>query len=622
MFTVRKSSNPAITPHHTSSRQGKVRVTDDLGINSFKVRSNKRREDDGVSTSSMAQTPMVGMGPNVGMSNNPITIDFDPLLTGFTSGITHKLFLKLFRDIYYHDAVAGSTVDLMSSLPFSEFSLGGVSDNKVLSTYTETLERLNMRTLPAEISVDYLVLGAHCSSLLYNKEKKKFTDIMPHDLENLTVEDLPFYSQEPIITVKFPDNIKKVVAKDTPRMRRLREFVGSSVIEKIKGGTLELDPLSTIFIPRRTFSTTDIGTSYYQRILPIYLIEKNLFRGTLVESARRQRGILHLTLGEPDSWEPTVQDLEFMTDLFMNADSDPLGAIIATRTGVMVEELRQGGDFWKVTDFADSVLAQKLRALGISEAFLSGDANYNTADTSLSVFMEMLSSYRDMLTRKLFYDRLFPLISMINGYTVNSKGKVIIKPNLLETLDLESANATLNDGSKLLIPTVTWSKQLRPKGDSAYYEILNSLTEKGLPVPLRVLAAAGGFNLDELLRQQDEDIEIRRKVASYMERLKEFEPKEDGEEGEAEASTILASLDPTGKYRSIVHATGKGKVPLLDRNFGEASEVRGVTKTGKPKYVIRQAQANQRINSNLVKAIKAAKEKGKFKTHTVPIEKR
>ena len=42
---------------------------------------------------------------------------------------------KLYRDIYNYDGIAGAAVDLMSNLPFSDFSLTGVSDKKILETF-------------------------------------------------------------------------------------------------------------------------------------------------------------------------------------------------------------------------------------------------------------------------------------------------------------------------------------------------------------------------------------------------------------------------------------------------------------------------------------------------------
>lgn len=542
--------------------------------------------------------------PNTGVSYNQITVDLDPMLTGIGPSSTKPLF-SLYKDIYYNDSVAGSAVDLISSLPFSEFTLGGISDPKIATTFNEVIERMNVRTLLPELSIDYLVYGAHVSSMLYNREKKVFTDVMCHALEHCSFEELPFYSQDPIITVDFTESAKTLRAKqDHPRIKRLVEMVGQTVVDSILKGSIELEPLNTLYIPRRTFSSGQLGTSFFKRILPIYLIEKNLFRGTLMESARRQRGIMHITAGDGDQWEPTEQDLEFITELFMNADSDPLGAIIATKMGIAIEEIRQGGDFWKVTDFQDSVMTHKYHALGISDGLLSGEANYNTADASLTVFIDMIRTYREMITRKFFYNKLFPLVSLINGYTVNAKGKVIQR-DLLTELTGADLMTKLNDGSKLLIPTVNWAKQLKPEGDTAYMDMLNTLAEKGVPVPIRVLAAAGGLNLDELLRQSEDDIDNRKRISEYVKKISALAPKPaEGAEDESlssdyannEAAIALASSDPTGKVRSAVLAVGKGKVPILNRNFGSLSEVYATTKTGKRKAIYNQAAENERVN--------------------------
>lgn len=568
--------------------------------------------------STSATSMRVSTTPNTTVSANAITIDMEPMLTGLTPS-SEMLLNKVYRDIYYNESVAGCAVDLISTLPFSEFSLGGLSAQKgnlrlVHRVYEETLERLNLRTLLPEMSVDYLVLGKHCSSLLYNKEKRSFTDVLPHDIDGLKIEPLPFYSQDPIITVKFAAEVMSILSRtNSKRVDRIKEHLGKTVVDSILAGGMELDPLSTIFIPRRTFTRTDTGTSYYRRILPIYLIEKNLYRGTLVESARRQRGILHLTLGDGDQWIPTVQDLEFITELFMGADSDPLGAIIATRTGIAVEEHRQGGDFWKSTDFNDSVLSHKLRALGISEAFLSGDASYATGDAALSVFIDTVRNFRDMMTRKLFYNKLFPLISLINGFTTKD-GKLTVQEDLMSRMSSEEALSQLNDNSKLFVPSVHWTKQLKPEGDSSYIELLNTMSEKGVPVPLRAMAAAAGMDLDTLLRQQDEDIDVRRRIAEYVKRIDAFKPKDDdgGESLSAESVLgengdliSLAAADPTGKIKSSVLAK-RGRIPILSRDYSSA-EPYELSKTGKPKHIFNRHAFEQRSNEKIIKALKKRK---------------
>ena len=609
MFKVSKSGHPAISAVRQTTKQEPTQRQTNLGTTSKAGKGSKGPEIKGFESTSTTSMRVAG-SPNTNISGNAITIDVDPMLTGMTPQ-TETVLHSVYRDIYYNDSVAGSAVDLISILPFGEFNLGGFPSvkgdtKKVSDKYMETIERLNMRTLLPEITIDYLVLGEHCSSLLYNRDKKIFTDILPHQADDLKIEPLPFYSQDPIITVKFPQQLREILSRDTPRMKRMKEHLGAEIINKITEGELELDPLSTIYIPRRTFTRSDRGVSYFRRILPLYLIEKNLFRGTLVESARRQRGILHLSLGDGDQWVPSVQDMEFMTELFMNADSDPIGAIIATRSGVMVEELRQGGDFWKSTDFADSVLAHKLRALGISEGFLSGDANYDTSGNALTVFLDMIRSHRENMTRKLFYETLFPMISLINGFTIKN-GRINIQPDLMSTVNSEEALHQLNDGSKLFIPSVQWTKQLKPEGDTAYIELLNTLTEKGVPVPLRALAAAGGLDLETLLRQQDEDLDIRKKVSEYVKRIAALNPApQAGDAEEAEASErqllALASSAVNSKSRSAVLGS-HGKRALLGRNF-DGVEPYTLTKTGKPKHVINRKGFESRANETIIKAIK------------------
>lgn len=551
---------------------------------------------------------------NTSVNNLPIEIDIDPLLKGiaFSEDLEQKkLVMRIYKDIYYNDPIGGSCVDLTSTLPFSDFNIGGVQNSKVSDTFNEVIERLNIRTLLPELSIDHQVTGAFVGNMLYNPQKNTFVDLICHQYENCKVDPFPFYSQDPMITVAFPESHKAILASDSPRVKKLREYLGPEVVKQISNDALELDPLSTIYIPRKSF-THSTGVSYYRRILPIWLLEKNLFRGTLVESARRQRGILHLTLGDGDQWEPTLADMNMAMELFQNADADPLGAVIATRMGIASEEIRQGGDFWKVTDIWDQTMAMKLRALGISESFLSGEATYSNQDTSLTVFTEALRAYRDTITTKLFYNKIFPLVSALHGYTVNSSGKLSTKGNMLDKFDTMSNHEILQDGSRLLIPSVHWAKQLKPEGDQAYLDMLQNLTDKGVPVPLRAMAAAGGFNMDALLADQEDDFELLKRIGKYQKKLgevkKEFFPEAADSDIEATARSQAKQWLEFDNYmaggRSAILNQGTGRIPALAmRDYGEASEVAGETHDGKRRWLPNQKLANERVNRKIAKQL-------------------
>lgn len=708
---------------------------------------------------------------NTTISQLPIEIDIDPLLKDivFSEDLEQKkLIMRIYKDIYYNDPIGGSSVDLYSTLPFSDINLGGVSNPRAARVFEEAMERLNIDTLMPELSVDLMVTGAFVANLLPNKSKNILTDLIPHQYENCKVDPLPFYSQDPLITVAMPESYKTVLTSDSPRIQKLRDYLGTDVVSQLTEGALELDPTSTIYIPRKSF-TNSTGVSFYRRILPIWLMEKNLFRGTLVESARRQRGILHLVLGDGDQWTPTMADMQMAMELFQNADADPLGAVVATRLGIETSEIRclcgttdiptakgvmkigsmvkhditeepftvkitlivkgpkgpvlanewhyrgvqpvyelellngrtiratgkhkfivedfnngeiklqaledlfsadrvslydddlnnseatgtydirsirfvgevptydlsiagneegaaplfvangfmtknSGGDFWKVTDMWDQTMAMKLRALGISESFLSGEANYSNSDTSLTVFMESLRSYRDMVTTRLFYNKLFPLISAMNGYTVNQKGKFIQTDPLVDKLSMLHNHNVLDDGTRLLVPSVHWSKQLKPEGDQAYLDMLTALTEKGVPVPLRAIAAAGGFNMDSLLADQEDDFAMVRRVGEYQKKIgelkKEYMPKGAGDDDEMAgyASALAKAEMDLNNYktggRSSILGQGDGRIKsLAQRNYGEAVEVHGYTHDGKKRYLHNQKRANEVVNRKIAAAL-------------------
>ena len=1044
---------------------------------------------------------------NTSVSQLPIEIDIDPLLKDiiFSEDLEQKkLVMRIYKDIYYNDPIGGSCVDLYSTLPFSDINLGGVVDRRASRAFEEAMERLNMVSLMPEMSVDLMVTGAFVGSLLPNSSKNMLADLIPYQYENCKVDPLPFFSQDPLITVAMPESYKTVLTSNSPRVEKLRGYLGQEVVTQLTTDALELDPITTMYVPRKSF-TNSTGVSFFRRILPLWLMEKNLFRGTLVETARRQRGILHLVLGDGDQWIPTMADMQMAMELFQNADADPLGAVIATRMGIDTNEIRclsgdmivstreglvkigsivehseeelpfsarvdlevkgaegvyeevdqwhyqgvkqtykvstkfgtniigtknhknlvlttagklvkrtignteigdflvtesngveqkeintplmltmpevgyrkihdsitipkvmteelayvigmvvaegyvsprgvsitntdmdilekfsmcfekvfglkvrqrkldlkggkikskgkrkdiysagvasliivdlfkqlgvmtskegrelmggtspclayvipesimqagrkcklaflaamvdgdgsvvidkssnynavsvkfnsfsedliegirvmlsdmgyhstavgtrvdcslgvssrlyndfnkylaaerkkpfaacddaveygfgipasvfmpelleryvgrgpralggswfindegenvhvpgpfkytfrhydkakspmlysayekgayevelnyirqvsvslhrkmlklfrlkyrfeeivsikkhkiepvydlsikgnekgksplfvangvvtsnSGGDFWKVTDMWDSTMSMKLRALGISESFLSGEANYSNADTSLTVFMESLRSYRDKVTTRVFYNKLFPLISAMNGFTVNDRGKFIKKDSLVDKMSGVHNHNILDDGTRLLIPSVHWTKQLKPEGDQAYMDMLVALTEKGVPVPLRAMAAAGGFNLNALLADQDDDFEMLKRIGEYQSKLAELKkaymPK--GEDDDdmggfaAAASAMGAEMglnNIASGTRSAVLAKGMGRMsPLHTRDFGEAMEVHGETTQGKRRYLTNQKLANERVNRKIAKALATA----------------
>lgn len=565
----------------------------------------------------MIETSSFGAGGNLAntsMSNNVINIDLFPLLKGIVpDGYENfPLLNNLYRDIYYYDSVCGSAADLMSIMPFSDMTLGGVeaADRSKLNKYYESIDRINIRRLLPELSIDYLVLGTFIGSLLFNKDQGIFTDVIPQDIDHISMTPLPFYSQDPIMRVAIAKETVAALSIKSPRIERLKKKLGKDIVEKLQSGSLELDPLTTLYIPRKAFSTRE-GISWFKRILPIYLLEKNLFKGTIIESAKRQRSILHIMAGSTE-WEPTVDDLQSLTDLFMNADADPIGAMVATRSDVNVNDIRQGGDFWNITTVWSDTVPAKLRALGVSEGFLSSESNYSEAQNSMTVFIEWMASYRYLIERKLFSDKLFPLISVVNGFYKSEKDRKKWKNSELNPEDILYE---LQDNSSLLIPKIHWHKQLNAEGDSDYLSMLSTLSDAGVPVTLRAMAAAGNLSLDQLMSEMEEDVKVRKQIADFKAKLEgggdeggSGDDYDNYEESSVLGSnfTTLGSISPDNPYLSAtlskLKAGGRKRPNILQRNYGVDSEIKATTRTGKPKYVPNQKAANSKIDALIAKA--------------------
>ncbi len=506
----------------------------------------------------------------------------DPLVTDYSS------LRPFYRDMYLLDATAGSAVDIQSTFPFSDFQVKGLKTAE-LRPFEEALERLNIRRMMPEISVAYLVDGFFCGTLVFDPRTKQFMDTMIHDAMQCTVLNHPFYNVDPEIQVRVSGNLQRFLDSDSPYAQRYIKTLPKVFLNLLKAGQFTLDPIATLFVPRKGL-TDRAHISYLHRLLPFYLLEKTLFRGTLTEAHKRQRALTHITAGD-DNWTPSGEELFQLVQMFQEAEQDPLGGWITTRNAVQATDVRMAGDIWKWYEVLDALTPYKLRALQISESFLTGDASYAAAESAYQTFLEQMDSYRGHLTSAVFYQKIFPLIALVNGLYKQGYEK----KKDVDVLDFLSNS---NSRAQLRIPELVWKKQLESKDDAGVMEALEKLDEKGIPIPLKAWVAAAGQDFDSLITDLDEDPEIRKILSKHTEG--QSEPDPDGEYASYYAGPGGApSISVNSKYRR--------RVPLLAREWGDGLvSVPNRSGSGR-KHIINQKAARTKFNNNLYKAMKAAR---------------
>lgn len=559
--------------------------------------------------SSGASPNGLGAGPQGGVPSLSVGVNWPSQYQYYFTGIlpaepiiNDPSSLALFwRDIYLHDAVGGTMVDLQMEFPFSDFILQGVKDKKILQTYIDGVAQLNMREMFPVISWAHLVDGYFCGTLIYDPKTRRFADTMVHDALQTSVRTTPFFNRDPAITVSVSNAVAQFLSTNSDYNREYIESLPEHFQAMLEEGRYDLNPVTTLFVPRRSLTDRSYE-SYFRRLLPMYLIEKTLYRGTLVEAQRRQRAMTHLTVGTQD-WTPNPAELLNTVQNFQAAEADPLGGWIVTREGVSANDLRPGGDFWRWMDTADALVPYKLRALGASESFLGGDATFDNQATSYSMFLEGMSAYRQKLTTRIFYHRVFPMIAIINGFYKD-------KTHRNKSLSDYFYNAT--DRENLITPSVHWKKNLDVVDDTGTFDMLERASEHGVPVTLRRYIVAAGMDPESIISEMEQDADLRRKVEELTGKSATHESLEEDDYG-LEASTWFKPtrrLEGPRMPTMPVNKMGQYKVPLLARDFGNSAEPHNLSRTGKKKAVpsMLHPERRQKENEQILKVSRAMRD--------------
>jgi len=442
----------------------------------------------------------------------------------------------LFRRIYLRDPVIGPGVDIIRHLPWSDFTLEGVDDPAIRRVYEDCLNALNLPLLMPDITGDYLVIGRNIISLIFDERKGIFNGVVPHDPDFVRVSPLPVYGFDPLCDFKLSPGFRKFLLSSDPRAIDARRSLPSTFLQAAQSdqGFLPLDPVSTVYLGRKASQHDQIGTSLLTRCLYFWAIEKALLNAQMASTRRRARSFVHLVAGIDQIWEPTREELDELAGLIIAANEDPTGGVVATRTGVTISEPVGGGqDFYKWSDELELFSKYKMLAIGISEALLSGDATYNNAEQARSVFVENLATMRYRIVHKMFYDKIFPTLARLHGFQKRTKAEINhgyrigssrtqsnfpmwAELNQVTASRLTSRKAMQIPTSELIMPTISWAKQLRPNQDEEALAVLERLQAGGYPITLKQWAQAAGFNPKNIIQEVKEDKDMLTKIENIQ----------------------------------------------------------------------------------------------------------
>lgn len=448
---------------------------------------------------------------------------------------------KMYREIFMRDGVSGPAVGILAHIPWSGFDVVGIDDPTIRKFFEDAAQLFgpNAEDMPA-LTTDYLMLGRVCVGLLYDEQHGYWTDYVPHDPDFLTISPIGIRGVDPKIDLNLSSGNKQMLSSQDYRDVEARRRLPDHFLRAMQQGKrIPLDPLATLFAARQVNLYDHVGTSILTRVLPAYALEIALINATVTAARRRAGDILHVMVGEEGVWTPNEAELSDIAGLFTQADEDPVGAVVVTRKGVDTNVPRQGGQLWKLSDEFQFLTEYKMRALGISETLLTGEANYNSAEAVSTLFIEQIRQLRAIITQQVYIKR-FEVLARAHGFVKRTQAeldhnvRVRRSPVNMEPMspsdagsvslkrydDLQLRNLSQDEAFRiprgdLIIPDISWHKKLTPDADMTALDILDRLEEKKMPIPLRMWASRAGFDIDEALGQLDEDTKLRRQVRQY-----------------------------------------------------------------------------------------------------------
>lgn len=417
---------------------------------------------------------------------------------------------KLFRQIYLFDFIAGPATELWSSIPWSTFHLVGVSDPAKMRIFEEAIDKLDLPAHLPWMTTEFLMMGKLCVHLLFDQTKGYWNDMIIHNPDYIRITPVPLAGHDPLVDL-MPDPTLVQFANSTDRrLRALAQGINPKLrLQLATGRAIPLDPTNTLYLPRRCSPYDSIGTSMYLRLLDLVAFERAIMTATIAVAYRRAGPLRVVQMGG-ETWEPTPDEMDEMARMILNAEEDPTGSVIVVRRDVdFSSQPNLGAETWKMSDEWSFLQEAKLKALGLSDTFISGEATYSTADMTLSVFLERIRTLRALFTGKFVYNKILEPLAHVHQMYKTTRAQ----------LDHRIRVGTNTGSPAVDIPSVIWKKQLTPQGDSNYLSILETIEGKGVPITLKTWATAGALDLEAEMDQLDHDKEIREKIKNWKESI-------------------------------------------------------------------------------------------------------
>lgn len=448
-----------------------------------------------------------GMNGSTGFGGNNARVDrFNPVYDDLSRGTVAEDWIprdprlqnRMFRMMFARGTVEGPVVETISELVWSDFDIGGIQDKSILSTYEAAKEAVKVERYLPDITKEHLVIGRAVVQMVLDPTVGVWTDMVIHDADYLKIGIIPRTGFMPKIDLMPNPELQAWARSQDPRDLEAKQGLPKALIDQFaENRPVPLDPKITAYLPRRSFFNDIFGTSFYVRNIPLWGLEKAMINATLTGYRRRAGPITQIAVGS-EEWEPTPEQIDALVSAYTAAEEDSVSSTIGTRYDVAFNQIRGGlNEMWKWSDEFAFLKEAKLAMFGVSELIITGEFNIDTT-TAPTVFLERLKAHRKYIVDTFLMQKFFRALALVHGFRQRSQA------------ELSHRVRVQNDDRDIILPTLTFHRNLDVAADTARADLLDKMEEKGLPVSMQEWnRTLGGGDLMARMRASAEDLEFR-----------------------------------------------------------------------------------------------------------------
>jgi len=383
----------------------------------------------------------------------------------------------------------GNAIDIHTQLPLSRFALKGISDNKVLQFYEDTMEEMDAFTIMYGQMREYWLVAESFVYLYWDDNLNTFTDgvsLMPEFLE-IVGHPIVGEGDKSFIYKLMPDpTIVDFLASQDPETEKIKKKIPKDILKAITSQkNIILNPFNLMIMMRRQSPYNIRGTAIGLRVLQDLIYESKL-RESQMAIAERFISPKELWKVGDVNWQPSQDYLTAFAEMIKDAATETTFQLV-THHSVTLEFIGAVGKFPNLANEFDFIEKRVMHGLFTNAAITTGEGpNFATASIGARTLLMRYIPVRNLLERK-WENGVFLPISVANEF---------YEPRQAD-LDHNVRTRTSEEDKVPILPVFDWRYKTNLLDDNNFRELIVRMQQQG-QLPMKMVADVLNMDYKEM----------------------------------------------------------------------------------------------------------------------------